>query len=150
MKVYIGADHRGFALKKKIVPWLQQLGYDVTDMGSHELVPTDDYPDYAAAVGKQVSLATDAYGIVMCGSGVGVDIAANKINGVRSGFGASVEQILSARHDDNINVLAIGADFTDETKTQQLIQTFLDTKYVPNDRFERRISQVKQLEKNQP
>ncbi len=149
MRVFIGADHRGYKLKEELKPWLESAGYEVHDVGSYEHDPEDDYPKYAAAVGEQVAEYSDSLGIVMCGSGVGVDIAANKIPGVRAGFGASVDVVTSARRDDNINVLAIGADFTEIEDAKQRIDTFLKTTYTPNERFERRIKEINNLEQKE-
>jgi RpiB/LacA/LacB family sugar-phosphate isomerase len=86
MKIYLGADHRGFTLKEKLKQWLESQGYAVQDMGAHVLTPGDDYTDYASAVGFNVAKSDDAKGIVVCGSGVGVDVVANKIDGVRSAY----------------------------------------------------------------
>jgi ribose 5-phosphate isomerase B len=149
MKVFIGADHRGYTLKEEIKPWLEEQGYEVHDVGSYAHDPEDDYPKYAAAVGEQVSSSSDSLGIVMCGSGVGVDIAANKIQGVRAGFGASVAVITSARRDDNINVLAVPADFAEIEEVKQRVDAFLKTTYTPNERFERRIEEINKLEKKE-
>ncbi len=146
MKVFIGADHRGFALKEKIKPWLVEQGYEITDVGATALHPDDDYTDFASAVAHNVAKNVDDRGIVMCGSGVGVDVVANKIDGIRSGYAATVKEVQSARRDDNINVLAIAADFTDEEKTKQFIKTFLETAYIKEERFERRIDKIEEIE----
>lgn len=148
MKVFIGADHRGFQLKEKIKPWLVEQGHEIVDVGATALHPYDDYTDFASAVATNVAKEIDNRGIVMCGSGVGVDVVANKIDGVRSGYAATTTEIQSARRDDNINVLAIAADFTDEEKTKKLITTFLETPYVKEERFERRLDKIEEIEES--
>jgi ribose 5-phosphate isomerase B len=148
MKIFLGADHRGYLLKEQIKTWLIKDGYDVEDMSSKQLSPEDDYPDYAEAVATQIVQMPEYRGIVFCGSGVGVDIVANKINGARCGYASSVDEIKSARHDDNINILAIASDFTDEGKTKELIKTFLQTSYAPQERYERRLDKIESVEHN--
>ena len=146
MKLFIGTDHRGYHLKERIKVWLIELGFDIHDVGAFVLSPNDDYTDYASAVALNVSKTQYAQGIVFCGSGVGVDIVANKVDGVRSGYAASVEEVESARRDDDIHVLAVAADFTDEEKAKHLIQTFLATKYAKIERHERRLKEISKIE----
>ena len=84
VELAIGADHAGFELKGQLIPWLQSLGHEVTDLGAHELDPEDDYPDFAAAVAEAVQSGRFERGIIVCGSGVGASITANKVPGVRA------------------------------------------------------------------
>jgi ribose 5-phosphate isomerase B len=146
MKVIIGSDHRGFELKEKLKETLLQNGLSVIDKSETTLNPTDDYPDIAARVGKEVSLDSESRGIVICGSGVGVDIVANKIDGVRCGFGLKVDQVKAARQDDNINVLAIAADYTSIEDAHAFVTTFLETKYENSESHQRRIDKITSLE----
>jgi len=146
MKVYIGADHRGFYLKEELRPWLEEQGIEVADVGAEEYIEGDDYIDYAEAVAKRVSAETVARGILLCGSGVGVDVTANKIDGIRSGLGFSVDQIRSARHDDDINVLALPADSLTLDKAKDMVKVFLDTPFAHASRYEQRIEKIKDLE----
>lgn len=146
MKVYIGADHRGFSLKEELRPWLEEQAHEVTDVGAETYKDGDDYVDYARAVAKSVSSDTGSRGIILCGSGVGVDIAANKIDGIRSGLGFSAEQVKSARNDDDINVLALPADTVNLDQAKEMIQTFLTTPFAHIDRYERRIEKLKKIE----
>src|SRR3989344_9563996 len=101
MKIYIGADHRGFELKEQLKNWLEQMGHHVEDCGAHEHALRDDYVDFAAEVGRKVTSEQGSRGVVICGSGAGVDITANKIKGVRCVLGFNIEQIRAARNDDN-------------------------------------------------
>src|SRR5438046_1223129 len=101
MNLYIGADHRGFELKETLKPWLIEKGYDVVDCGANALNPTDDYPDFAFAVADHVVAESGSRGIVVCGSGVGVTIAANKVPGARCSIATNVEEIRLGRGDDD-------------------------------------------------
>ena len=149
--IYIGADHRGFELKAKIAKWLAGRGDEFEDVGAYEHDPSDDYVDYAIAVGQRVSPQSSTHnaqnrGIVICGSGVGVDMAANKVAGVRCGLGWEADQVHAARKEDNINVLAIASDNMEEEKALKLVETFLETEFVQTDRYLRRIEKIRRFE----
>ena len=149
MHIVIGTDHRGFLLKEKVKKELQEGGHIVEDVGAHALNPGDDYPDYAYAVADSVAKDTIKKGIVFCGSGVGVDIVANKVDGIRCGYAASSKEVASARRDDNINVLAIGVDILSPGETQACITAFLTTFYEEHDKYERRIKKISAIEKHE-
>lgn len=145
--IYLGADHRGFELKAKIAAWLQGRGFDFQDMGAFEYNHDDDYVDYAVLVGQQVGKNPErSRGIVICGSGVGVDIVANKVNNVRCGLGFAEDQVHAARKDDNINVLAIAAENTDNEYAIKLVEKFLETEFPESDRYLRRIEKISRYE----
>jgi ribose 5-phosphate isomerase B len=147
MKIYIGADHRGFALKEVVKNWLvEQADGEVVDVGARELVQTDDYVDYAQAVARHVASDGEARGIVICGSGVGVDMVANKTHGVRSGLGIAHDQVRAARKDDDINVLAIAADYTLPEEVKHMISSFLKTPFSGEERHRKRLEKVKALD----
>ncbi len=148
MTIYIGADHRGFELKNQIIEWMQSGGYQIEDVGQNEIQQRDDYVDYAEKVGKKVAEDSGNRGIVICGSGAGVDISSNKIKGVRCTIGFNVEQVKAARNDDNLNVLALASNFTFFEDTKALIETFLQTPYEPTDNHARRLEKIKSLENN--
>lgn len=145
--IFIAADHRGFQLKSKIKEWLVAWGYDHEDLGAFELDPADDYPVYAKKVAESME-ESDDLGIVICGSGVGVDEVANKFDGIRSGLAISKEQIRAARNDDNINVLALASDFISEDEAKEIVKTFLDTEFADEERFNRRLKEVEDIEEN--
>jgi len=147
MKIYIGADHRGFELKEKLRAWLVAENYQIEDLGAHVYDATDDYPDYAVKVAQKVKENPENRGILLCGSGVGVDMVANKIDGIRSGVGLNSEQISSARKDDEINVLVIATDYTDEEKARKMIEAFLTTDFSGEQRFVDRLQKVEEIEK---
>lgn len=148
MKVYLGTDHRGFGLKEKIKDWLKTWGYEFSDLGAYELDPKDDYPLYAEKVGVIVGKVKDARGVLLCGSGVGVDVAANKIDGVRAAIGKNKDQVRAGRNDDNMNILVIAADYTKEEEARQMLKVFLETKFAGEKRFVRRLAEIEKLEAN--
>jgi ribose 5-phosphate isomerase B len=146
--IYIGADHRGFELKAKINEWLVGRGFEFEDMGAFEYNSGDDYVDFAIAVAQKVSNSPENhFGIVICGSGIGVSIAANKVRGVRCGLGFEEDQVHTGRKDDNMNVLAIASENTDEFKALELVEKFLETDFVKSDRYLRRIEKISRYEK---
>ena len=148
MKVYIGADHRGYKLKETLKNFLSKEGYDWQDLGANELNASDDYPLYAEKVGTIVASQENSFGIVLCGSGVGVEVTANKIDGVRASIGKSPEQVVAGRNDDDMNILVIASDFTKEEEAKKMIKEFLETKFYKKDRFDRRLSEIEKLEAN--
>ncbi len=168
MKVIIGADHRGFSLKEKIAKWLFEWGYMFEDMGADHLDPDDDYTIYAEKVASLVgrsSFATsfaeaskvkeasrdknkDVFGILLCGSGVGVDVMANKFDGVRAGIGIDVKQVEEGRRDDDMNILVIAADHTSEDGAKEMVKAFLETKFDEKIRHKRRLEDIKRIEEN--
>lgn len=145
--IFIGADHRGFDLKVKISKWLAGRGYEFEDVGAYEYDRSDDYADYGISVAQKVAVNPSSFrGIVMCGSGVGVDIAANKVKGVRCGLGFEVDQVYAARKDDNINVLALAADNLTEEESYALLEKFFETDFVSSDKYLRRLEKISRYE----
>lgn len=143
--IYIAADHRGFEIKKQIIDFLQSQSYQVEDLGAFTLNPEDDYPDYAFNLGSKV-VDQNAKGILLCGSGVGVSVAANKVKGVRAGAVETVEQAIKARTDDDINILVLDAMTFDQSKDFEIIRTFLTTDFSGAERHVRRIGKIKEYE----
>ncbi|MBI2421006.1 MAG: RpiB/LacA/LacB family sugar-phosphate isomerase [Candidatus Levybacteria bacterium] len=146
MKIYLGADHRGFRLKEDLKNFLQTNGHDIEDCGALEIVSNDDYVDFAKSVAEKISINQDSRGIVVCGSGVGVDVVANKIDGIRCGLGFKLDQVKAARSDDDINVLALASDFTVYKEAKELVETFLQTEFNPTENHKRRIEKIKELD----
>lgn len=146
MKVVIGADHRGFALKEDLKLFLSVGGYAIHDVGAHEYVSTDDYPVFAEAVAHAVINGEAERGIVLCGSGVGVCIAANKIYGVRAVDAHSVSEAQEAREHQDVNVLTLSADRLDEDTARAIALAFLTTDFSEEERHARRIAQIAALE----
>lgn len=147
MIIYIGADHRGFALKELLKGHLTDGGYEVVDMGNDVLEDGDDYPDFASAVADAVANnPSEDRGIVICGSGVGVDIVANKFIDIRSALAVNADQIKAARTDDDVNVLALAADFLDEETAKSIATAFIATEYDEAEQHQRRIEKITELE----
>ncbi len=148
MVIYIGSDHGGFKIKESLKKWLAEKAYEVVDMGPAQYVEGDDYPGYAAAVARKVAEATpgEARGILICRSGAGVDIVANKFRGVRSFLAISTDHAYQVRHDDDVNVLSIAADFTDEATIPKLVQVFLSTPFAKEEKYTRRLNKISEIE----
>jgi ribose 5-phosphate isomerase B len=147
MIIYIGADHRGFYLKETLKQALKTDGYEVMDLGNAESDGNDDYPDFAGAVAEKVAGTDDQVrGIVICGSGIGVDVVANKFNGVRSALAISAEQIRAGRQDDDVNVLSLAADFIKPEDALNVVKIFLSTPFKKEDRYSRRLGKIAELE----
>lgn len=153
MKVYLGADHRGFALKEKLKEWLLQNNYLIEDLGDHLLAPDDDYVDYAKAVAEKVSQEdaddTVTRGILICGSGIGMSVTANKFKNIRCSLGFDEVQIEDGRSHDNVNILALASDQLAEEKAKSLVKKFLDTPFTAIDKYKRRIEKIRQLEQTE-
>lgn len=141
MKIYLGADHGGFTLKNVIRDWLMSEGHDVEDLGALALDPSDDYPRYAFAVADRV-MKEKAVGVLLCRSGGGMAIAANRISGVRAVDCADTKAAELARLKNDANVLAIPADWVDESRAKAVIRTFLSTTFSGEERHVRRIAQL--------
>lgn len=145
MKIYIGADHRGFELKEKVKNWLSH--YEVEDMGAYELNPKDDYTYFAEKVASVVA-DKKAKGILLCGSGVGVDVVANKFDGIRASIGKNAKQVEAGRAHDDMNILVIAADFTKENEAREMIEAFLETSFDGLARHKRRLKDIEKIEAN--
>jgi ribose 5-phosphate isomerase B len=148
MKVYLGADHRGFALKNKLKLWLEKNDFLHEDLGAYLEDNFDDYTQYAAKVASVVAADPKARGVLLCGSGVGVDVVANKFDNVRSAVGINPFQVEAARKDDNANILVIAADYTSERESEKMLERFLNTKYENSVKHDRRLEDIKKLEDN--
>ena len=146
--IYIGADHRGYNLNEVLKVYLQELNYAWEDLGNKELNPDDDYPDFALAVAKKVAESPDENrGILICGSGVGVDIVANKIRNIRSALCFDAKQAQMSRNDDNANVLSLSADFISESLAKEIVKIWLETPFSGLEHHVRRIEKIKTIEK---
>lgn len=148
MKIFIGADHRGYELKEKIARWLFEMDRAFQDLGAQSLDPHDDYTKYAEEVASLVGKTEGARGVLLCGSGVGVDVVANKFDGVRASIGKSVLQVEAGRNDDDMNVLVVAADYTTEKEAKAMLIAFLETKFSGKARYERRLEEIQKIEEN--
>lgn len=145
MKLYIDADHNGFELKKALIAYFQQSQIEVEDLGSAEFNPDDDYPNAAARVAHAVLANDDAHGILICGSGQGVCIAANRFKGIRASLCWDNTEARAARNDDDANILCLPARMIDEQKAIAIVHTWLHTPFAAAPRFKRRIAQIDEL-----
>ncbi len=146
MKLYIGADHAGFPLKEKLKSYLIKSKYKVTDLGNKEYNKTDDYPVYAAKVAKKVAKEKNSFGIIVCGSGQGVCIAANKIRGIRAAVAEHIKDAYLARNDDDCNVLCLPGRVLNLKKAGAISTKFLETKFDNGEKRVRRVNEIKRLE----
>ena len=145
--IYLGADHRGYNLKEALKIYLQELNYVWEDLGAKELSPDDDYPDYAIEVAKKVSEDPENNrGILICGSGVGVDIVANKTKNIRSALCFDVKQAQMSRNDDNANILSLPADYISEDLAKEIVKIWLETPFSGLEHHARRIEKIKKIE----
>jgi len=146
MKIAIGADHAGFELKECVKTHLHRLGHDVLDLGTRSTKPVD-YPDFAKAVALAVRHEQAERGILMCGSGVGASVAANKIPGVRAGLCHDHYSAHQGVEHDDMNVLVMGGRVIGESVALELVSAFLNANYTGEPRHQRRLKKVLAMEK---
>lgn len=145
MRIALGADHAGFALKEHLSQWLAEAGHAVYDLGTHSSDPVD-YPDYAAAVAQAVLDGRADRGIVICGSGAGASVAANKLSGIRASVAHDTYTAHQMVEHDDVNVLCLGSRVIGPAVAEELVTTFLDAKFSREDRHVRRLEKIRSLE----
>lgn len=147
MKIYLASDHAGFELKNAVREHLFHKGYDIEDVGPETLDPTDDYPVYAFRVTTKMlgDEDDDVRGIMVCGSGQGMAIAANRVRGIRAVVAWNEEEAKASRHDDDANVLALAARFLDQDTAFRVSETFLEEPFSHAPRHKRRIEEIEEL-----
>ncbi len=148
MIIAVGTDHAGFALKDSVVETIAAAGHEVLDCGAYTVAPGDDYPDFAAAVARAILAGRAARGVLLCGSGVGASVAANKFDGIRC---ALCHDTFSARQgveDDAMNVLALGARVLGPALAVELVNAFLRAEFSGAERHRRRLAKVEQFERD--
>lgn len=144
MKIAIGSDHAGYALKEAIKDDLIKKGYDVKDFGTYS-PESVDYPDFGIKASEAVARGECDYGVVICGSGIGISIAANKVKGIRAALVCDIERASLARMHNNANVLALGARFTQIDVAKEIVDVFLSTPF-EGQRHEKRVSKITEYE----
>ena len=149
MKIAIAADHGGFPLKAELVELLKQAGHEPIDLGAAEYIAGDDYPDSARAVGLAIQRGESERGIVLCGSGVGACIAANKMHGIRASICHDTYSAAQGVEHDAMNVLCLGARIIGEELARSLVRAFVSAAFSTDPRFRRRLDKVVELEKAQ-
>lgn len=142
MKIAVAADHGGFELKNEVVGWLGAAGHEVLDLGAHTYDKGDDYPDFAFLVGEAVQRSAAERGIVICGSGVGACIAANKLAGVRACLCHDTYSARQGVEHDDMNVLCLGARIVGVELARELVNAFVAARFQTTERFLRRRQKV--------
>ncbi|MBI4049707.1 MAG: RpiB/LacA/LacB family sugar-phosphate isomerase [Candidatus Doudnabacteria bacterium] len=148
MKVYIGADHGGFKLKEELKVWLKELGHDMEDLGAFSFLPEDDFVDYAWPLALKVGGDEVARGILICRSGQGECIVANKAKGVRAVTAWNEKSAYAGRHDNDANVVCLPADYISLETAKKMIEIFLTTPFGTEERFRRRVGKVRNIDIN--
>ncbi len=144
MKIYLGYDHAGQSLKEPILQVLKELGHEVKDLGSKG-DDNDDYPDFAQKVAEKVQKDPASRGVLMCGTGVGMAMVANKFHGIRAAFADSVELARLGRAHNDANVLTMAGRMTNDEIAKSIVKTFLETSF-EGGRHERRVNKITALE----
>jgi ribose 5-phosphate isomerase B len=145
MKIVVGADHAGFALKQELAQALRQQGHDVLDVGTDSTAPVD-YPDSAEAVGRAVTDGRAEKGVLICGSGVGASVAANKLTGVRAAICHDAYSAHQGVEHDDMNVLVLGGRIIGPALAHELVQAFVGARFSNEERHVRRLDKVKAIE----
>ena len=146
MKIVLASDHAGFALKREIAALLGKDGHEVADVGTHSTAPVD-YPDFAAAVGEAVVAGRAERGVLVCGSGVGASVAANKIPGIRAAVCHDVYSAHQGVEHDDMNVLVLGGRIVGEAVARELVCAFVAARFTGEERHLRRLEKVKAIER---
>ncbi len=145
MRIAVGSDHAGYPLKEHLASWLAESGHAVYDLGAHSAEPVD-YPDDAAAVAQAVLDGRADRGVIVCGSGAGAAIAANKLKGIRASVAHDTYTAHQMVEHDDVNVLSLGARVVGQALAEDLVRTFIDAKFSRDERHVRRLDKIRALE----
>jgi RpiB/LacA/LacB family sugar-phosphate isomerase len=145
MKLVVGSDHAGFPLKQEVAAALRQEGHDVIDVGAFSAEPSD-YPDFAEAVAKAVQDGRAERGVLLCGSGVGASVAANKVPGIRAAICHDTYSAHQGVEHDDMNVLVLGARIVGSALTHELVRAYLQARFSGEERHVRRLAKIKAIE----
>ena len=146
LRIAIGGDHWGYQLKAPLREHLEALGHDVHDIGAHEHDPEDDYPDFAFAVAERVASGDADRGVVVCGSGVGACVAANKVPGARASVCHDTYSARQGVEHDDMNVLCLGSRIVGDQVAMDLVDAFVSARFAPEARYRRRLDKVLAME----
>lgn len=146
MRVTIGADHGGYDLKCQLIEFLKTQDHDILDVGAHVLDSSDDYPHFTKALAERVSTGKSERGIMVCGSGVGASIAANKVRGIRASVCHDTYSAHQGVEHDDMNVLCLGSRVVGEELAKEIVNTFLSARFSGKERHQRRLDQVLAME----
>ena len=147
MQIAIGSDHAGFNMKEELSALLREMGHDVLDLGAHKHDPSDDYPDFAEAVGKAVTEGKAERAVLICGSGVGASGAVNKIPGIRAAVCHDAYSAHQGVEHDNMNVLVLGSRIIGSELARELVRAYLGAQFSGEDRHRRRLAKVDAIER---
>jgi ribose 5-phosphate isomerase B len=148
MKIAIGADHGGYPLNERVIKELAAAGHELLDFGTHVGSRPDDYPDYALKVGQAIQRHEADIGILICGSGVGAAVAANKLKGIRAALCGDTYSAHQSREHDDCNVLCMGARVTGEELALELVRAFVAARFSGEERHRRRLAKVLEMEES--
>jgi ribose 5-phosphate isomerase B len=147
MHIAIGADHGGFPLNERVIAELRAAGHRIEDFGTHDEGVPDDYPDYALKVGRAVQGGACEIGIIICGSGVGASVAANKLRGVRAALCGDTYSAHQSREHDDCNVLCLGARVVGSELALEIVRAFVGARFTGEERHRRRLAKIADIEK---
>lgn len=146
MKIALAADHAGWALKQQLLGWVKILGHEAIDLGAYQEDPADDYPDFALSLAQAIMAGQAERGILICGSGVGASVAANKVRGIRAGLCHDVYSAHQGVEHDAMNVLVLGSRVIGVALAQDLVKAFLAANFTAEERHLRRLAKVQHIE----
>ncbi|HEX4899098.1 MAG TPA: ribose 5-phosphate isomerase B [Pyrinomonadaceae bacterium] len=146
-RIAIGADHAGFPLNERVIAELRTAGHEIVDFGTHDGSQVDDYPDYARQVGQAIQQGAVEIGILICGSGVGAAVAANKLRGIRAAMCVDTYSAHQSREHDDCNVLCLGARVVGVELALELVRTFVAARFSGEERHRRRLRKIAEMER---
>jgi ribose 5-phosphate isomerase B len=147
MKIAVAADHAGYPLNVRVIEELRQAGHDLIDFGTHDGSIPDDYPDYAKSVGEAVQTNAAELGILICGSGVGAAVAANKLRGIRAALCGDTYSAHQSREHDDCNVLCIGSRVVGVELALDIVRSFVAARFTGEERHRRRVAKIEAMER---
>lgn len=146
-RIAIGADHAGFPLNERVIAELRTAGHEIVDFGTHDGSQPDDYPDYAKRVGEAIQQGEVDIGILICGSGVGAAVAANKLRGIRAALCSDTYSARQSREHDDCNLLCLGARVVGVELAMELVRAFVAARFSGEERHRRRLRKIEEMEK---
>jgi ribose 5-phosphate isomerase B len=147
MKIAVAADHAGYPLNVRVIEELRQAGHELIDFGTHDGSIPDDYPDYAKSVGEAVQTNAAELGILICGSGVGAAVAANKLRGIRAALCGDTYSAHQSREHDDCNVLCIGSRVVGIELALDIVRSFVAARFTGEERHRRRVAKIEAMER---
>ena len=148
MRIAIGADHAGYPLNERVIEELRLSGHELIDFGTHDGSTPDDYPDYAKQIGNAIQNGDAEIGLLICGSGVGAAVAANKLNGIRAALCGDTYSAHQSREHDDCNVLCLGARVVGVELALDIVRAFVTARFTGEERHRRRLAKIQALETN--